>query len=157
MHNHVSLGEDKLCICGDSVREDGAVEDRAAELALYFWGAGRPMPYILHEALDQNKDNVITLQEVALLQLSAEGKAITEELNVVGMSYQENGRAEKTLSMQAILAETGIPRSCIFWMLKTVHHWHSRFVFFPDNCHFFKNLLTKFEHKWILLMQTGSS
>ncbi len=104
MHNHVSLGEDKLCICGDSVREDGAVEDRAAELALYFWGAGRPMPYILHEALDQNKDNVITLQEVALLQLSAEGKAIPEELNVVGMSYQENGRAEKTLSMQGDLS-----------------------------------------------------
>jgi hypothetical protein len=103
-HRHLAFGEKKLCICGDALAGDGSVETQAAELALYFWGTGKPMQYALHKVLDQNGDDVITLPEVALVQLAAEGKAIPEDLAVVSMAYQANGRAKQALSKQGELS-----------------------------------------------------
>ena len=103
VHSYVALGEKKLCVCGDYVKGDGSIESHAAEMALYFWGTGKPLQYTLHKALDQNKDNVITLKEVGLLHLAAEAKTIPEQFDVVSVAYMADGRAKNVISAQGDL------------------------------------------------------
>lgn len=97
-HHYLAFGADKLCICGARVEGDGTVEAQAAELSLYLWATGTPMPYAVHKALDKVADGTVTLAEVAHLQFAAEGKDIPARFLAVSMAYEADGRAKTVLS-----------------------------------------------------------
>ena len=108
-HDYVAYGSVKFCDCGklDSEAESDEefdalypedVTEEVAQLGLKMWLGQRPMASVMRGTLDPEWTGWIHLEDVARLQLMAQGVEVPEHFTAWGMSYRDNGKAMQVIS-----------------------------------------------------------
>lgn len=108
-HDYVAYGSVKFCDCGvldPEVEYDEEfdvlypedVTEEVAQLGLKMWLGLFPMADVMRGTLDPNWNGWIHLEDVARLQLMAQGVEVPETFTALGMSYRADGKAMRVIS-----------------------------------------------------------